>query len=132
MKIIQTNWLKKDPAYTQAECALCIWEYAVESHRRSNQNTQPTFYDWLAKPFDEGAAEARSNAIGIAYLVEAAYQIGNDGDNILLSRWSFDWEVVPVICDELMELCSGPSHVNLGAARLIGKRLVKLMQENHS
>lgn len=126
-----SNVINKDYAYTQAEAALCIWEYALERYRdaRDGHSFEPTegaFYIWLTD--GEGACNGRSNAIELAHLVEHAYQIGNGNDD-QLDGYAFDWEVCPTICEEMARLGVPPKLVTLVHATDIGKRLVTELEE---
>ena len=94
--------------FEETEAALCIWEHVLQglpAHREA--------FDWFSG--DEGAAQARTNAILIAGHVDAAYERAQNPTNSNgggdLDEWCFDWEIVPVIVSYFMGRCDGPAEV---------------------
>lgn len=121
MTVLTKNVIDKGRAFTQAEAALCIWEYTLQGTDHSKK-----VYEWIKD--GEGAAQARQNCIEIAHFVEHAYQVGNGGKDAL-TNWCFDWEVVPVIMQGFVGLCpGGPSDITVEIAVEVGTITVAAME----
>jgi hypothetical protein len=122
MTQLETNVINVGEAYNQADAALCIWEHVLEC----STGKDTPLRDWFAG--GEGAAQARTNCIELAPLVNYAYEVGS-GDEFLLDQWAFDWDVCPVIVDEFSELCIGPGDVTIEIAKMVGLTLQQLMRK---
>jgi len=122
MTVLTENVINKGDQYTQAEAALCVWKCAHSAGGGARGN----LYDWLRG--GEGAAQARQNCIEIAHFVEHAYLVGNDSRDAL-TRWSFDWDVVPVIMQAFMGRCpGGPNEITADIAVEVGHITVITME----
>jgi len=115
------NVINKGDAHTQAEAALCVWEYALsqageEKSMFKGVASRGALYDWLCD--GEGAAVARDNCIEIAHFVEHAYKVANDND--AMTNWCFDWDVVPVIMQAFRGRVKSPSDITTEIAIEVG------------
>ncbi len=118
MTELTNSVISEGVGFIQAEAALCVWEYALE---------EKPVYDWLRG--GEGAAQARTACIEIAYLVEIAYQTASGGDQSRMDRWLFDWDIVPVIMQGFRgRVPRGPEDITIEIAVEVGNITLMVME----
>lgn len=120
------NKLTNGATYDQAETALCIWEYVLDSVPRGRRNPDDSpLYKWITG--EQGVYAGRSNAIRLAHLVEHAYRVAH-GDEHMLDGYAFDWELVPFVIGTWAEEFDSSEHIGIEEAEAMADRLLAVFK----